>query len=266
MKKEKWLFLGKDPRFKKSAMLIDSPQREIMHLETGDWTVEIEDLCRKMQPDCIVFPIQPLATVENIDYTCIPKETVLFFGRVNSPWKSISEHFTSYFYLQDEQFIWQNAKLTAEGWVAAFYKLNQKSISGKTFHVTGFGRVAKMLANILKSMGAKVFIFVRSEANACEAKAYGYDAAILTPQRFAKEPIYWLLNTIPAPWFTEDYLKSISDEMILYDLASAPGCLSEVDLKDRYELMPGIPGEYFAEDAAVLLSDTIKQLYNLEKE
>jgi len=266
MKKEKWLFLGNDPRIKKSVSLMEFPEREITHVETMEWTAELEDLCKKMQPDCIVFPIQPLAYRKEIDPACIPKDTVLFFGRVSGQWKEISELFTSYFYLQDEQFIWQNAKLTAEGWVAAFYEKNQKSISGKTFHVTGFGRVAKMLASILKSMGAKVFIFVRSEENACEAKAYGYDAAILTPQRFAKEPISWLLNTIPAQWFTNDYFNSSGDEMILYDLASAPGCLREVDLEDRYDLMPGIPGKYFAEDAAKLLSDTIIQLYNLEKE
>jgi len=266
MKKEKWLLIGTDPRVKKTAELVDASEREITYVETNVWTAELESICRALQPDCIVFPIQPLQLRKEIDSTCIPENTVLFFGRVAGQWKEIVERYTTYFYLQDEQFIWHNAKLTAEGWVAAFYEKQRKSIDGKTFHVTGFGRVAKMLASILKSMGAHVFIFVRSEANVCEAKAYGYDAAYLTPQKFGKEQISWLLNTIPAQWFTKEYQQFSGNEMTVYDLASSPGCLYEVELEDRYELMTGIPGKYFADDAAKLLSDTIIQLYNLEKE
>lgn len=266
MTTEKWLLVGTDPRIKKTALLLNSPHREIQFVETASWTAELETLCRSMQPDCIVFPIQPLVLQKEIDLSVIPEKTVLFFGRVTEQWKRAAECFTTYFYLQDEQFIWQNAKLTAEGWVAAFYEKERKSIDGKTFHVTGFGRVAKMLASILKSMGANVFIFVRSEANVCEAKAYGYDAAYLTPQKFGKERISWLLNTIPAQWFTEEFERFSGNEMIVYDLSSAPGCLYEVDLQDRYELMPGIPGKYFADEAAMLLTDTIIQLYNIEKE
>lgn len=265
MKKETWLFIGKDPRIQKSAELVKSLQRDVYYVDTDVWGSSLNELCVEKRPECIVFPIQPLTIGTDDEQVLIPEDSTLFFGRVSGYWNTIADQFNSYYYLQDEQFIWQNAKLTAEGLVAAFYEKNRKSISGKTFHVTGFGRVAKMLAIILKSMGAKVFIFVRSESNVCEAKAYGYDAAILSPEYFKRERISWLLNTIPAKWFTADYLSDRYPRMFIYDLASSPGCLMEVNVED-YELLPGLPGHYFADDAAELLSKTVISLYNLEKE
>jgi dipicolinate synthase subunit A len=270
MSVERWLIIGTDLRIKKSAELLKSPNREIVYEPVDVWDKKIEAVCKTIKPHCIIFPIQPLdVSVSEVNKDCFQENTVLFFGRMSPKWDDVITQYElkTLHYLQDEQFIWQNARLTAEGFIAAFYEKNKLSISGRTFHVTGFGRVAKMLANMLQSMGAKVFIFVRSEKIVCEAKAFGYQAAILTPNEFKRETIHYLLNTIPAKWFTNEYVIEGNDEMFLFDLASAPGCLAEFDqVLEGYELLPGLPGQYFASDAALLLSETVIKLYNLEKE
>ena len=61
--------------------------------------------------------------------------------------------------------------------IATFYN-TKHAISGKRFIITGFGRVAKMLGHILRSIGAEVVIAVRSDVQLNEAKAFRYEVLI----------------------------------------------------------------------------------------
>ena len=82
-------------------------------------------------------------------------------------------------YLEDEQWIWENANLTAEGFINYFYRNEKRVIYNKKFIITGYGRVGKRLAFALHHLGAKVIISVRSEHQLFEAKSYGYQIEAL---------------------------------------------------------------------------------------
>ena len=50
--------------------------------------------------------------------------------------------------LQDELFIWENARLTAEAFIHVYYNEMGRTIAEKQFYVAGYGRVGKMVADV----------------------------------------------------------------------------------------------------------------------
>lgn len=176
MKNEKWLVIGTDARLKILAKKLSGPERTVFYKSRTAWDHELNQLALSERPDYIVLPIQPL----KIEAPAVLglNDAIVFCGKTNSEWKEIIKDNTVYYYLEDEEFIWQNALLTAEAFVATFYQTKQ-AISGKRFIITGFGRVAKTLGHLLRSIGAEVVIAVRSDVQLNEAKAFRYEVSYL---------------------------------------------------------------------------------------
>lgn len=254
MKREKWLIVGEDLRLKELAKLLSRPERTIYYKKSRVWNDELNAIALDFQPDFVVLPIQPLTFEVNQLYGT--SKSIFFAGHVNDTWKEALRPQQPIRYLEHEGFIWKNARLTAEGFIAGFYEKERRVIKGKRFVISGFGRISKMLASLLDRMGAEVCIVARSIVQVSEAKAYGYEAEMLD-RYVRKQEDEYLINTIPAPWLTENYAKQLPKT--IYDLASIPGCLN-MDEKNlsKYELWPGLPGKYFAEDAAHALWQTIE--------
>ena len=158
-------------------------------------------------------------------------------------------------YLEHEPFIWKNAHLTALGLLAHLFQ-NGKLIENKTILITGFGRVAKMTAKLFATLGAKIIVTVRSPVQLAEAQAYGYEAIPLSASHERQADI--LVNTIPSRWLSNLYPTYLKTP--IYDLASAPGCLTTEAYAKQYELLLALPSKFFPEAAAELLYDAILQL------
>ena len=187
------------------------------------WDDELKDAIDQFEPHILFLPIQPL----KMECPFILPESceVLFVGKKNEEIKQEIERrdIQVFSYLEDEQYIWDNANLTAEGFINYFYTHEKQAIYNKQFIITGYGRVGKRLAHALHHLGAKVIISVRSENQLFEAKSYGYDIEtlenVLDKQ---KSKSVYLINTIPSKWLENTqaaYFKQV------FDLASNPGCL-----------------------------------------
>lgn len=255
MTNKKWLIVGEDLRLKELAKLLHHPERTVYYKKITTWNEQFNKEALDFKPDYLVLPIQPL-TLENSVFHQISKHTKIFAGRLNETWLEVLKNYHVTRYLEQEGFIWQNARLTAEGFIAAFYEKEERVITGRRFVISGFGRISKMLASLLTRLGAEVCIVARSVVQISEAKAYGYDASFLNDYKKQREDEYFI-NTIPAPWLTEDLVQQLPQ--VIYDVASAPGCLN-VDIShiSQYELLPALPGKYFAKDAAYVLWQTIE--------
>lgn len=254
MKHEKWLIVGEDLRLKELAKLLRKPERTIYYKKSSTWNEELNAVALEFQPDFVVLPIQPLKIeVSQLNGT---SKAQFFAGRLDDLWKNLLSKQHPIRYLEHEGFIWQNARLTAEGFIAAFYEKEARVITGQRFVISGFGRISKMLASFLKKLGAEVCIVARSIEQVSEAKAYGYKVELIERYERLQEDEY-LINTIPAKWLTEHYVKKLPK--VIYDVASAPGCLAigENELY-KYEILPALPGKYFAGDAAIALWQTIE--------
>lgn len=248
----RWLVIGTDARMKQLAKFLTSEERTIYYKCTDTWSEELNQLVAKFRPEVIILPIQPLyLEVEKVQGI---EQALFFAGKLTDEWHAQLATSKVHEYLKHEAFIWQNAALTAEAMLAHFYQ-GGKKVQQKRILITGFGRVAKMLAYLFTRLHAQVIIAVRSEVQQAEAKAYGYEAHIL--QNTLQVEADCCMNTIPARWLDEAFHQQL--QMPIFDLASAPGCLRDVDCAE-YELLLGLPGKYFSYDAAKLLYDTILQL------
>ncbi|MET1014125.1 MAG: hypothetical protein ABWX61_06400 [Paenisporosarcina sp.] len=262
MSSSKWCVIGTDPRMTKLAIELKSIGEDVLYVKSKAWGYQLERSILEFQPEKIVFPIQPLElAVPNINTDIFEHMPTCFVGRLTSDWSQLltSMNCPVIRYLENEEFIWLNAKLTAEGYIAAYYLNEKQTIAGKKFVIAGFGRVSKLLAAQLKKMDAFPLIVVRSLDQLAEAKAMGYEAEFLSPAINCEDVIF--INTIPAIWLTDNYVQKISKVKTFYDIASAPGCLnSKESLNVPYHLYTSLPGQFIENDAASLLSSCIQRL------
>lgn len=250
MNEEKWLVVGTDMRMKILAKNLSNEERTVYYKNLAVWDEELNKTVLEFQPNFVVLPINPLPI--EVPIVLGVSKVVVFVGKLNEEWRNILEQNEIHFYLEDEAFIWHNAALTAEAFVATFYS-SKKAIQGKKFIISGFGRVAKMVAHILKSIGADICIVVRSDVQLNEAKALRYEAVDFEELDEIKGDFF--INTIPAKWLDEYYNEKIT--IPIYDLASYPGCLQDDVDRKRYELLPALPGKFFPEDAGNVLYESI---------
>ncbi|MBO2534625.1 dipicolinate synthase [Rummeliibacillus suwonensis] len=258
MSKETWLILGKDLRFKELALRLSLDFENVIYKYTDNWNEEVQQIIVTEKPQRIVLPIHAVDLPKSA-FESLSDDTAIFVGKSNQSLqqelRSLKEDHVIY-YLQDESYIWLNARLTSEGMLCAFYELESASVYGKSFYITGFGRVAKMLAYMLHKLGANVHILARSNSQIQEAIAYGYVASQLIPKNIKES--YYLINTIPNKWLTDEFYQLLDQETKIFDVASAPGCLNVKSNEQlSYYLLPGLPGKYFPQDAADLLAQII---------
>lgn len=240
---------------------------EVKLFPTMTWTEELKAAIDDFQPTIIFLPITPLQIESSF---ILPKSCLLLFvGKKN---KEIDEEIQNsqvhtFYYLEDEQWIWENANLTAEGFINSFYRSENESIYHKKFIIAGYGRVGKRLAFALHHLGAEVIISVRSDHQLYEAKSYGYQIEQLEQLNNIKNAqSTYLINTIPYKWLSpSDTARFIK----VYDLASNPGCLLESANSNplNYIHSTSLPGLYFPKDAGYLIAKAVQaQLALLEGE
>lgn len=253
---EKWFIIGEDARLKFVAKKLTDETRTVFYKKSSKWDDDVQQAYNAFRPTKMILPIQPLHVDDDIR---VKHTTEVFIGRSNETWQSILANRNVHHYLQYEPYIWKNAHLTALGLLAYLFQ-NEKLIENKTILITGFGRVAKMTAKLFGTLGAKIIISVRSSVQLAEAQAYGYEAIPLSASH--ERQADFLINTIPSRWLSNNYPTYLKTP--IYDLASAPGCLStDIDISTdtkQYELLPALPSKYFPEAAAELLYDAILQL------
>ena len=248
---ERWLVIGTDERMKHLAKQLSDESRTVYYKNCESWGPELNKTALEFYPTHVVLPIQPLTL--KVDQLVGISQAQIFAGKVNDTWQEALNKKELQYYLQDETFIWKNAALTAEGFLAHLYQ-EKVNVQQKTILITGFGRVGKMMALFLSRLHANVIIAVRSKAQQAEAIAYGYEGIELNSELPNSDLI---INTIPTKWLNADYQAHI--KCPIYDVASAPGCLDGLKLS-QYELLPALPGKFFPRAAANVLCETILRL------
>lgn len=256
MTRPDWLIIGSDARFKKAAAHLRKKGFTVIHHGRDQWDEKTDALMLNESPIRVVLPIHPPegAPAPGV----LEKVSCLFAGRIDASWKKAAELSgkTPRFYLQEERFIWENACLTAEGFLATLYQFGEGPIAGRQWIIAGYGRVGKTTARLLRAMGAEVSVLARSPLQTAEALSEGFgilefDGAGL------RDGI--LVNTIPSQWLDPSSPFYTSR---IYDLASAPGCLKPGSVHEYYRLLPALPGRYFPDEAARILSEALCRMDN----
>lgn len=166
-------------------------------------------------------------------------------------------------YYRREELAVGNAIPTAEGAVGIAIREYPGTINGAKCLITGFGRIGKNLAIILRGMGAEVFCAARKKADLMQMRAFGVQP--LTYREISRK-FDLIFNTVPAKVLTSPVLMQQTRDTLIIELASAPG---GIDLKRAEELhlhvidAPSLPGRVAPKTAAEYIKEAV---YNILEE
>ena len=208
--------------------------------------------------DCFLFPIPVSKDGYRLNFgndvllmelsEALPDECTVIGGKIP---QFFSDHLLSKnificdFY-DDKEYLWKNARLTAEGALLLLMGENEISLEGMNILICGYGRIGKCLSGMLRSLGADVTIAARRREVVCEASVCsGFKSELIADIDVSKR-YDAVFNTVPSGIF-EGRLLSMLENSIYIELASAPyGADSELleGYCRKYILASGIPGKY----------------------
>ncbi len=177
-------------------------------------------------------------------------------------------------YDTDEALLLRNAYLTAEGALMLAMQESDRSLRGATAAILGYGRIGKLLARLLLSIGMEVTVCARrreslqwAATDGCHPMKMG-DATRAGGGLFplcCGHPI--IFNTVPEQILERELLLRLEPDTLLIDLASPPFGAREADASEatqknglRYLRAPGLPGRYAPRDAGHAIADSVLEV------
>ena len=176
-------------------------------------------------------------------------------------------------YYEDEALLLRNAYLTAEGALMLAMQETDCALRGKTAAIIGYGRIGKLLARLLLSVGMEVTVCARRRESLLWAAADGCRPLQIGDAARAGRGLFplccghlVLFNTVPEQVLDRDLLLRLEPGTLLVDLASAPFGARDEDVREaeranglRYIRAPGIPGQYAPRDAGYAIADCVAE-------
>ncbi len=182
------------------------------------------------------------------------------------PTSSIWSKIATYDYSQREEFAVQNAVPTAEGAIMIAMELSAGTINGANCLITGYGRIGKVLSQMLSGLGAVVTVSTRKPEDIAWIKANGYKAVPISKLAENSVKYDFVFNTVPTIIFTRKILSKQARDTLFIELASTPGGFDKeaaVKLGLKIIPAPSLPGKVAPKTAGNIIKDTI---YNIMEE
>lgn len=153
-----------------------------------------------------------------------------------------------------------NAIPTAEGGINFAIENTKFTIFDSKVLILGYGRIGKILANVLKAMNAVVYVEARKESDLAWIKAMGYNPVNLKDLDSVLSKFDIIYNTIPSMILDKSRINMIKKDCLIIDLSTNPGGVDFEACKDRglkAHLVLGIPGKVAPHTAAVYIKDAL---------
>lgn len=194
---------------------------------------------------------------------------IVIGGMISHEFKDIlKKNKISFFdYFTSEAYKLKNAFITSQGALRLLTEHTTGYLPGSKVLITGYGRIGKSLANMLKAIGMKVFVVARSETALAEAKASGYEVFNYSQLKSTVFYYDYIFNTVPAIVFDERDVKHMNTDVIYFELASAPygADKSYFELYGKKHIeASALPGKFYPNAVAKNISDFI--IYNWRHE
>ncbi len=189
-----------------------------------------------------------------------------FAGRIRDISRKYSE-LNLYDYSKQEPFLIKNAQITAE----AALMIAIEQMSGAMYEsrclITGYGRIGKALAPLLKFIGAEVTVAARKPEDFARIQSAGFRQTRYSRLPSEAHRYDLVVNTADALVLGEAFIKNMDPDGIIIDLASRPGgtdfdAAARAGIKAIHAL--GLPGKYAPKTAARIIMDTVTEMMEEE--
>ncbi|MDD3304240.1 MAG: dipicolinate synthase subunit DpsA [Clostridia bacterium] len=206
-------------------------------------------------------------TINCEEFITAIEDKILFTGAIKESIKKKLKNIKYYDLMEMDDVAILNAIPTAEGAILKAIENSDITIHGSNCLVMGYGRIGKILASMLKGIGANVYCEARKKKDLAFIEAYGYHKVALEDINNCLSHMDYIFNTIPIQLLDEQRLHLVKKDTIIIDLASAPG---GIDLKKAKELglnviwALSLPGKVAPKTAAIYLKDIIDKIIKEE--
>lgn len=232
--------IGGDERFRHAAEELRRLGHEVLY--TAKWPGGWVDLAIVPAAEAIVGEEYGLAVVQR--------------GRGNAR--------RAVFLEDDEDYLQANACLTAEGALHAAMGEGGKALYGAKCLITGYGRIARAMYGMLRSMKADASVAVRPGKSMRRAQEDGAQYISMEEAREKIAEFDYIWNTVPERIFGEADVRRICKGAGLFDLASAPFGFAIEDAWEACiwtERLGGLPGKYSPKTAGQTLAHAALRAY-----
>ncbi len=154
----------------------------------------------------------------------------------------------------------KNAALTAEGAIGMMVSSSPSGIYDSKILITGYGRIGKILAGYLKSLGGIPIVAARKESDYAWCDFSGIKYIGYQDLKKTASECEFLINTVPYKVIDEDVISTLKTSCVVIDLASKPGgcdfeALGKKGIKYFHAL--GLPGKFSPKTAGKIISSAI---------
>lgn len=168
-------------------------------------------------------------------------------------------------YLKREELTIKNAIPTAEGAIQIAMEETPITIWGSDCLVIGYGRIGKILADMLKGLGANVSVSARKCSDIAWIEERGYKSIHTNNIKQDIDKYHMIFNTVPAMMLNKKTLTKVRNDGLIIDLASKPG---GVDFEAAKELGVNViwalslPGKVAPVTSGKIIKDTVMNILN----
>jgi len=165
-----------------------------------------------------------------------------------------------YDFMEKEDVILYNTIATAEGAIAEAISSSTTNLHGSSCLIIGYGRCAVTLAEKLKYLCGHIDIAARSSHALAAAYASSYGTINILELKEKIHQYDYIFNTAPALVLTKELLINTNPNVVIIDIASAPGGVDYTfanKLNRNSKLCLGLPGKFAPKSSATFLIDQI---------
>ena len=168
-------------------------------------------------------------------------------------------------YYTRESLLIKNALPSAEGAIMIAMEHTDITVSGMRALVCGYGRIGKILSDLLRKLGASVTVAARRDEVLCEIEMSGFDSVKIDGRAALSQAADCdvIFNTVPYVIFTERVIKNTKSSPLYIEIASSPGGIDASAARDAgIEIIyaPSLPGRYSPRSAGDYVLETITEI------
>ena len=195
--------------------------------------------------------------------------STFFLGRAEEEVRDIAKQksIDLHCLLEEEIYLEKNSATTAEGTLAEVIKNTDRLLSQQCILICGYGNCGRALARLFWLCGSEVWIYSH-EGSMERARRDGFNIYRAPGKKLGMFDV--ILNTVPDPIFTDEWLGKIRRDCKIFQIASGLSGMDPEAAKAAslsFYPLPSLPGKYAPETEAETIYTLLKRFFiNLESE